>query len=87
MEHNLHPAPDADHGDIDAVAARIASQVAALREVPVGINARDAERALLADITRLAEWLRAETSAHGAALVRVVGEDAAPVSPEPSDPS
>lgn len=63
------PVPPAE--DLDALLARIASRANALRVDATGEGA-EAERALLADLTRVVAMLRAGATAIGESLARVL---------------
>jgi hypothetical protein len=81
------PGQPADN-NIDALCAQIAAHTQALRHAGAGAAARATERALLADLARVAAMLRADATAIGEALDRVLApEDARPVTDRPAGPA
>ena len=67
--------PAQPEDDIDALCVRIASHTQALRHTAADAAARATERALLADLARVAAILRADATALGESLTRVLGPE------------
>ena len=81
------PAQPEDN-NIDALCARIAAHTQALRHAGADAAARATERTLLADLARVAAILRADATATGEALARVLEpEDAQPMTDRPPGPA
>jgi len=81
------PAQPEDN-NIDALCARIAAHTQALRHADADAAARATERTLLADLARVATILRADATAIGEALARVLEpEDARPMTDRPPGPA
>ena len=77
-----------EDNNVDALCARIAAHTQALRHAGADAAARATERTLLADLARVATILRADATAIGEALARVLEpEDARPVTDRPPGPA
>ena len=72
--------PAQPEDDIDALCVRIASHTQALRLAAADAAARATERALLADLARVAAILRADATAIGESLARLTPPGPAPLS-------
>ena len=64
--------PAQPEDNIDALCARIASHTQALRHAAADAAARATERTLLADLARVAAILRADATAIGESIARVL---------------
>lgn len=64
--------PVSPAADLEALLARIAERTGVLRAAPDAPAARERERQLLADLSRAAAGLRADASAIGESLARII---------------